>query len=31
LNMEPVFTEAQPGSNLTALCFEIAYSLLRRM
>ena len=31
LNMEPVFTEAQPGSNLTALCFEIAYSLLRKM
>jgi hypothetical protein len=24
-----VVTEAQPGSILTALCFEIAYSLLR--
>ena len=24
------FTEAQPGSILTALCFEIAYSLLRK-
>ena len=26
-----VFTEAQPGSTLTALCFEIAYSLLRKI
>ena len=25
------FTEAQPGSILTALCFEIAYSLLRKI
>ena len=25
------FTEAQPGSTLTALCFEIAYSLLRKI
>ena len=24
------FTEAQPGSILTALCFEIAYILLRK-
>ena len=24
------FTEAQPGSILTALCFEIAYLLLRK-
>ena len=23
--------EAQPGSTLTALCFEIAYSLLRKI
>ena len=27
----PFFTEAQPGSTLTALCFEIAYSLLRKI
>ena len=26
-----VFTEAQPGPTLTALCFEIAYSLLRKI
>ena len=25
------FTEAQPGSILTALCIEIAYSLLRKI
>ena len=25
------FTEAQPGSILTALCLEIAYSLLRKI
>jgi hypothetical protein len=25
------FTEAQPGSILTALCFEIAYLLLRKI
>ena len=25
------FTEAQPGSTLTALCFEIVYSLLRKI
>ena len=25
------FTEAQPGSILTALCFEFAYSLLRKI
>ena len=25
------FTEAQPGSTLTALCFKIAYSLLRKI
>ena len=31
LNVGPVFTEAQPGSTLTALCFEIAYSLLRKI
>ena len=31
LNVGPVFTEAQPGSNLTALCFEIAYSQLRKI
>ena len=28
VNVGSVFTEAQPGSTLTALCFEIAYSLL---
>ena len=26
-----VFTEAQPGPTLTALCFEIAHSLLRKI
>ena len=26
-----VFTEAQPGPTLTSLCFEIAYSLLRKI
>ena len=31
VNVGPVFTEAQPGSTLTALCFEIAYSLLRKI
>ena len=30
VNVGSVFTEAQPGSTLTALCFEIAYSLLRK-
>ena len=25
------FTEAQPGSSLTALCFEIVCSLLRKI
>ena len=28
VNVGSVFTEAQPESTLTALCFEIAYSLL---
>ena len=31
VNVGSVFTEAQPGSTLTALCFEIAYSLLRKI
>jgi hypothetical protein len=31
VNMGSVFTEAQPGSTLRALCFEIAYSLLRKI
>ena len=31
MNVGSVFTEAQPGSTLTALCFEIAYSLLRKI
>ena len=30
VNVGSVVTEAQPGSILTALCFEIAYSLLRK-
>ena len=25
------FTEAQPGSTLTDLCFEIAYSIMRKI
>ena len=29
--MRTVFTEAQPGPTLTALYFEIAYSLLRKI
>jgi hypothetical protein len=29
-NVESAFTEAQSGSTLTALCFEIVYSLLRK-
>ena len=29
--MGSAFTEAQPGSTLTALFFEIAYSLLRKI
>ena len=31
LNVGSVFTEAQPGPTLTALCFEIAHSLLRNI
>ena len=31
VNVRSVNTEAQPGSTLTALCFEIAYSLLRKI
>ena len=31
MNVGSVFTEAQPGSILTALCFEITYSLLRKI
>ena len=31
VNVESAFTEAQPGSTLTALCFEIVYSLLRKI
>ena len=31
VNVGSVNTEAQPGSTLTALCFEIAYSLLRKI
>ena len=31
VNVGSVFTEAQPGSILTALCFEITYSLLRKI
>jgi hypothetical protein len=31
MNVGSVFTEAQPGSTLTALRFEIAYSLLRKI
>ena len=30
VNVGSVFTEAQPGSTLTALCFEIACLLLRK-
>ena len=30
-NVGSVFTEAKPGSILTALCFEIAYSILRKI
>ena len=29
MNVGSAFTETQPGSTLTALCFEIVYSLLR--
>ena len=31
VNVGLAFTEAQPGSSLTALCFEIVYSLLRKI
>jgi hypothetical protein len=31
VNVGSVFTEAQPGSTLTALCFEVAYSLLNKI
>ena len=31
VNMGSAFTEAQHGSTLTALCFEIVYSLLRKI
>ena len=31
VNVGSAFTEAQLGSTLTALCFEIVYSLLRKM
>ena len=31
VNVGSAFTEAQPGSTLTALCFEIVYSLLRKI
>ena len=31
MNVGSAFTEAQPGSTLTALCFEIVYSLLRKI
>ena len=31
VNVGSAFTEAQSGSTLTALCFEIAYSLLRKI
>jgi len=31
MNVGSVFTEAQPELALTALCFEIAYSLLRKI
>ena len=31
VNVGSVNTEAQPGSTLTALCFEISYSLLRKI
>ena len=31
VNVGSAFTEAQPGSSLTALCFEIVCSLLRKI
>ena len=31
VNVGSAFTEAQPGSTLTALCFEIVNSLLRKI
>ena len=31
LKVESAFTEAQPGSTLTVLCFEIVYLLLRKI
>ena len=31
VNLETVFTEARRGSTLTVLCFEIAYSLLKKI
>ena len=31
MNVGSAFTEAQSGSTLTALCFEIVYSLLRKI
>ena len=31
VNVGSAFTKAQSGSTLTALCFEIVYSLLRKI
>ena len=31
MNVGFVFTEAEPLSTLTALCFEISYSLLKKI